>query len=106
MICIAFISNYTMKILVAAKYKYRENGGKCETFMDIGKRSAGRLGRFAVQFAQVGSQLGTCSIYIVYIAQVSEYENGGFMIIDIDLTILLPRICTRYMMVLMCGYIS
>ena len=75
MIFIAFLSNYTMKILVASKYKYREQYKKCETFMDIGEHAAGRIGTIAVQFAQIGSQLGTCSIYIVYIAQVRVYST-------------------------------
>ena len=70
MIMIAFLSNYTMKILVASKYKYQEQYKKCETFIDVGTYAAGPIGRIAVQFAQIGSQLGTCSIYIVYIAQV------------------------------------
>lgn len=67
---IAFLSNYTMKILVASKYRYQEQYKKCETFIDVGTHAAGPVGRILVQFAQIGSQLGTCSIYIVYIAQV------------------------------------
>lgn len=69
-ISIAFLSNYTMKILVLTKYKYRDEGRKCETFMDIGTLACGWGGRLAVQAAQIGSQVGTCSVYIVYIAQV------------------------------------
>jgi hypothetical protein len=74
MIVIAFLSNYTMKLLVATKYKFRETDPKCDTFIDVGTLACGRIGRIAVQFAQIGSQLGTCSIYIVYIAQVRILE--------------------------------
>lgn len=82
MFAVSLISNYCVYLLLIAKAKI---GPRAKTIGDIGRVSLGKFGHYAVELCVVLSQMGFCTMYLIFISQnMSKYlEPQGLAVKDI-----------------------